>query len=132
MEKEELMIGNFIEVDGNIISVGIIYDNQISWNIAKYPNHRIWNPYISLSDKRVKPIPLTEEWLLKFGFKHYSTYKIFELENYFRYSLEKKYTQIELGDGKFARWMNWGEMKYVNQLQNLYFVLTGEKLSLKI
>ena len=25
---------------------------------------------VSRGDKRIKPIPLTEEWLLKFGFEH--------------------------------------------------------------
>ena len=73
----------------------------------------------------VKPIPLTEEWLLKFGFKK-DTMSFwggwlspsFDLGSQLRirtYS-EDTYQMREV------------RLKHVHQLQNLYFALTGEEL----
>lgn len=70
------------------------------------------------------PIQLTEEWLVKFGFdndqvllvrglimKYSFTYQIIELIRY--------ETLVDF------------EIEYVHQLQNLYFALTGEELTLQ-
>jgi hypothetical protein len=75
-----------------------------------------------------EPIPLTEEWLLKFGFE-VSGGEI---------SYNKNKLSIYYGDtilsGKNGRtyWNSWTILeespKYVHQLQNLYFALTGEEL----
>jgi hypothetical protein len=77
-------------------------------------------------------IPLTEEWLLKFGFeKVLNQYKkitdvskdrfknipfiILFLDNQFQYD-----------DLRFRT-----NLQYVHQLQNIYFALTGEELTIK-
>ena len=65
-----------------------------------------------------KPIPLTEEWLLKFGFfKNDDLFYIGEIGLYL--------------DGNI--WWNKelinGDCEYIHQLQNLYFALTGKELS---
>lgn len=71
------------------------------------------------------PIPLTEEWLLKFGFKHdgYDYWnardEYFELAQYPTYFMHSINCH-EYDDGV--------EIKYVHQLQNLYFALTGKEL----
>jgi hypothetical protein len=74
-----------------------------------------------------EPIPLTEEWLLKLGFQkekeHYTWYfkgkVIINVFNYIAYKLNANgYTRYE-------------SFKYVHQLQNLYFALTGEELTFK-
>jgi hypothetical protein len=77
----------------------------------------------------LQPIPLTEEWLLKFGFEwkgliskgRYLTIftpcgkaLVFK-DNYFIFAGVTIETQIQ----------------YVHQLQNLYFALTGEELTFK-
>jgi hypothetical protein len=69
----------------------------------------------------LQPIPITEEWLLKFGAKKDkidNTYYLNELEimlpNFFRY----KTSMIR-------------RIEYVHQLQNLYFALISEELTLK-
>ena len=72
------------------------------------------------------PIPLTEEWLLKLGFHQKNGYgfiKKYLLGNLF-YSVETKehfmfqYYELRI------------KINYVHQLQNLYFALTGEELTL--
>ena len=75
------------------------------------------------------PIPLTEEWLLKFGFEEKSKSKNFYLGN-FRFHISKpvNYDGFIFCDGYDVIT---DRIKYVHQLQNLYFALTGEELVLK-
>ena len=72
-----------------------------------------------------QPIPLTEEWLLNFGFKLNGIN--YELPN-FRFHINKPLNY----DG-FVFCDNYNviteKIKYVHQLQNLYFALTGEELA---
>jgi hypothetical protein len=84
----------------------------------------------------VDPIPLTEEWLLKFGFEkpkeehRYNTWEKYiapnrtfnilppyEKKKYYGYSANHRIGELEI--------------KYVHQMQNLYFALTGEELRIK-
>lgn len=86
----------------------------------------------SLFDNDIQPIPLTEEWLLKFGFE-FSDFG--DEPPYESYTLNK----VEMWDFNGEYWIcnlidqaaiN-TEFKYVHQLQNLYFALTGEELTIK-
>jgi hypothetical protein len=86
----------------------------------------------------LKPIPLTEEWLFKFGF-----YLRDGFSNTFKLNVEKhKYDCSEItysekeGLFRFSNGQQKGttlipHIKYVHQLQNLYFALTGEELKQK-
>lgn len=69
-----------------------------------------------------EPIPLTEEWLLKFGFELKNTY----------YSIDGMYIrkdgemfETEVGECLYK------SIEYVHQLQNLYFALNDEELTMK-
>ena len=68
-----------------------------------------------------KPIPLTEQWLIDFGFKKHTTMDIYPT-----YSLNN----VNINDGVVYivgfGFVNY--IKYVHQLQNLYFALTGIEL----
>jgi hypothetical protein len=76
----------------------------------------------TLNDK-YKPIPLTEEWLLKFGFikTDYDNFKYYH----------KGLFQIKHGIKSY--WYQSGDLpvkiEYVHQLQNIYFYLVGEELT---
>lgn len=76
----------------------------------------------------ILPIPLTEEWLLKFGFKE-SEYDIFINDDCEGLRLIS-YGKFE---GYQASWWNNEiiNLDYLHQLQNLYLSLTGEELTLK-
>jgi hypothetical protein len=79
--------------------------------------------------KTLEPIPLTEEWLLKFGFewieeahgyfdKHHAVYLWASgTIDFHPFCTNDEDCQIEL--------------KHVHSLQNLYFALTGEELTIK-
>ena len=107
MKASELRIGNFYNQFGNI--------TEVDWSVLKdlkdAPIDQLW----------CKPIPLTEEWLLKFGFDKIdfqfikNGIKLFPIRDlYYRGNFPIK-----------------SDIKYVHQLQNLYFALTGEELTIK-
>lgn len=77
--------------------------------------------------KDLNPIPLTEEWLLKFGLTktnggNFSCNDICVYDN-----LENINISLENGDISVELRCP----KYIHQLQNLYFALTGEELETK-
>lgn len=63
-------------------------------------------------------IPLTEEWLVKFGFKQWGD----------KYTFGLKGINIHHRKRGFVLRKSVPIIKYVHQLQNLYFALTGEEL----
>ena len=76
------------------------------------------------------PIPLTEEWLLKFGFISNPYQDRYELVNiYFQgcklcFECDKTKGFTELWISEFPN------IKYVHQLQNLFHIVTGSELQL--
>ena len=123
MKKEELMYGNkllFLNEVVTFSNISQIREDGIFWI-------KTIEPKIDSKSFHFKPIPLTEEWLLKFGFFKYNN----------AYVLEKPSENIM--NFKFSIWNDFTynssefpvELKYVHQLQNLHFALTGTHLKLK-
>jgi len=73
--------------------------------------------------EEVKPIPLTEEWLERFGFEYSDLNGDSGLWKIPPFQIYGKYNQF-LYDYRL-------DVNYVHQLQNLYFALTGEELTIK-
>jgi len=80
---------------------------------------------------QLQPIPVTEEWLVKLGLTtaHYSDSKNP------RYELPGYGYELRLGDdgehGVYFEGNCMTYIKFVHQLQNLVFALTGEELTIK-
>jgi hypothetical protein len=121
MKANELRIGNYVH--------GNPYDGVIKiFNNGKCViKHKSGIEKCEI--KNLQPIPITEEWLLKFGFyKTMSwTYEI-ELEGNLKlvYYLGEKGWSIG-----FKSYSDFANLKYVHQLQNLYFALMGKELIYK-
>jgi hypothetical protein len=76
-----------------------------------------------------QPIPLTEEWLVKFGFKQIKpNHYWFKGKNLLRFSLIDNNLHCSIGDDEYG--VLYKMIKYVHQLQNLYFALTNEELKI--
>lgn len=105
MTANELRIGNLVYYDDDVIEV------------------EAYQLYI-LTDY-FEPIPLTEEWLLRFGFNTISD-RIFFYGN-FGYEFGITNRAVLKNEKHFVLFP---KIKYVHQLQNLYFALTGEELTL--
>ena len=72
-----------------------------------------------------EPIPLTEEWLVRFGFRKSDLSDRFIIHGWFYFEKSENGYSFRTIDG-FVR-----VIESVHQLQNLYFALTGEELELK-
>jgi hypothetical protein len=84
-------------------------------------------------DEMFEPIPLTEEWLLKFGFEKILKYyalgihqELFSGLMKFRFDRLLQKWIFSIGTYKDIT-----RVKYVHQLQNLYFALTGNELTIE-
>ncbi len=96
----------------------------------------------------LRPIELTEEWLLKFGFKvkdrksylntdiyYIPTFEIdyclFYADFRLDYGLYVEYTDSPMPEDDEKLYPITFGIKYVHQLQNLLYSLTGEELTIK-
>ena len=132
MKAQELRVGNWV----SITPFG--KNNDIQINEKEFADLIIFKTF-----HRIEPIPLTEEWLLNFGFvgnyhkhfqvenEHYFIYLtlsdnnekfIVDLRNYYDYPDNMSdYDSINLPL----------YCQHVHQLQNIYYSLTGEELCTK-
>jgi len=115
MKTNELRIGSYYNYDGDSIKL----DGS---TLASYLQND--------TDFNLEPILLTEECLVKFGFgkigfnfRKYDNYNKGNREFILWYNHNSKYYEIKSN-------YNFYEIKYVHQLQNLYFALTNDELKI--
>ena len=119
MEAKELRIGNYVLDRGNKL---ILIDHWEYKDKISSRRENIFHPLTEFVDY-LKPIPLTEEWLVKFGFdklEGWDDMYYFQIGDFQIY--EYNVSGYEFDD--FS-------IKHVHQLQNLYFALTNEELIIK-
>lgn len=116
MEAKELRIGNLIEY---------FYPHEEEWGTLS----------VSIEDledvhkESFRPIPLTEDWLLKMGFSN---------QNFYWSCIDENFEIAELKNNEWIHSINGCEytdgktFKYVHQLQNLYFALTNTELTINL
>lgn len=122
MKKEELMIGNYFvaahESNAPVLKIDKFYNNGcIANNGLKYP-----------FDFMI-PILLKEEWLISFGFEFYSLG-----DDVFEQRWRKDDFDIiwQHSDGFICESVHSEiELKYIHQLQNIFFWLNDGKILIK-
>lgn len=134
MEVNELRVGNFVNISEDwyrrnphlsktpkqIIVDSINYDGLIGKSIYFANGYEI--------EDDLEPIPLTKEWLLKFGFNLITSDCESPSDWYFRH--DNLTGSIDNLTWKYTH-QNRLRIEYVHQLQNIYFALTGEELTIK-
>lgn len=133
MEARELRIGNLIRQVDYVTGETICIRTVTSINKEGYLNVKskgIENIKSQLL-KSFEPIPLTEEILLKCGFDKYSDHS-----NEITYLSKDSGYFIQVYDNSVYFGLNYEdyrkEVKYLHQLQNLYFALTGQELEINL
>lgn len=141
MKVQELRIGNVIEAEcynsGTIEKhiVKEIFSNSVMITIDKrfLPEdsdlHRIMEGSSSeYKSSDIQPIPLTEEVLLKCGFEELNG--LSDVEHITRFSKNLIFQIGKSQNDKFMYGLTNGVVyiKYLHQLQNLYFDITNEEL----
>ena len=144
----ELRIGNLIKIGGNTLDtyqtftptkVTLAILNEIAGENKERPDAEL---------SVFQPIPITEEWLMKAGFEEKQINNGF-IKQYFHDCTPPKYRN------NYGLFFRFGEMRnesykmywyasdpvnssmhsfpcrYVHQLQNLYFAITGQELTFK-
>jgi len=108
MEAKELMIGNLVK----------------KGQVEMIANNCIWIHDLPYFFDEIEPIPLTEEWLVKFGFEI--------KQGRFGNEYFGKINLYTASDKKIVFCYDdcLKGINYVHQLQNLYFALIGEELTL--
>ena len=138
MKASELRIGNWVKISDDISKES--YKDELKtmefkirgfndsshtegsqqilyWGIETILGGR---KYSGSRDIDCEPIPLTEEWLVKFGFEIHIVEMVFG--NFY----------LKINGDHFEYYCNNRvELKYVHQLQNLYHALMGEELKEK-
>jgi len=71
-------------------------------------------------------IPLTAEWLVRFGFRKSSNF-VYYFDSFSWDSRDSLFTVYSDWNGDYAYYV---KVEWVHQLQNLYFALTGKELVL--
>lgn len=115
MKVNDLMIGNYCAIDG--------HESRIIHIQEHYQWVQLEGNALMTNCNLLNPIPITEDWLVKLGFEK---------------SLGCFITPIGSFNLQVIIWptglINWSingftsEIKYLHQLQNLYFVLTNNEL----
>ena len=115
MKANELRLGNIIDIT--------------HWSYSDFQGELgVIGETITCMEKgyiTAKGIPLTEEWLLKFGLNQFVK-GFWQIDN----GVDKFCLTFEDG-GYHLSFMRYKNLKHIHQLQNLYFALTGEELTIK-
>ena len=123
MNAKELRIGNLVDLYGQVETIYAIRNSGVDFYRGKTKKSVIMQSYVW---EAIKPIQLTEEWLNKLGLKKIEEY-CYELDNI---HINTKRELIWIFT-KCKRELEFNIPDYIHELQNLYFALTNEELTLK-
>jgi hypothetical protein len=139
MKVTELRIWNLVEYNSCVFKVSEIRSPKPLKDLRytdKYIIELFDGGLIDVLLDDISPIPLTEEWFLQFGFNktrdEASPYK--DGEDTIIGGRFTVFSKLTLTHNSVHGWFfnkhqqpEWN-IKYIHQLQNLYFALTGEEL----
>ena len=128
MKASELRIGNYIKARKT---------TTIDENVVLLDGLQFLDLMMSSNIKYFEPIPLTEQWLIDFGFKE-DTDNSFVFNNLSIF-LDKRFKEnmyLETKESGIFGGVSWNKidglkLKHVHQIQNLYFALTQKELIIK-
>jgi hypothetical protein len=118
LKPNELRIGNLVEYNGKhykmlVIAVDVPFLDTIEFGDGVVEWHDL------------KPIPLTEEWLIKFGFD--------EIEMSIPVAYKTK-SGFRIKEDQRGYWMQYKYgtviIKHAHQLQNIFYSLCGSELAI--
>ena len=120
MKAEELRIGNMLSIPRleRVLTVSAIFKTHF---VCEDKDGIRFEESIRIN---YQPIPLTEEWLMKFGFENWDKNKWID---------SNSVLTISKNGDNFLCLFNQRHIDifHVHQLQNLYFGITGEDLIVK-
>ena len=130
MKAKELRISNWVHnsIENIDFQIECFLGSEWCTNICEYDYQEFDSKIEDL-----KPIPLTEEWFLDFGliqsFEDLKGCYVDKFDMYiFTFSNNHEYDVFKSG---YEEDLYLTSIKYIHELQNLYFILIGEELTIK-
>jgi hypothetical protein len=133
MKANELRIGNWVKFEGNFYQINSINDNDT----VELMGDGYWHLPGRYHIRYIKPIKITEQWLInanmklvgKFSNQRYLRVKKHKFDiSQITFSPVERLVRLESG---YKESILIPHIKYVHQLQNLYFALMGKELKIK-
>jgi hypothetical protein len=132
LKATDLRIGNYVEIRETALLFDDINTSNNYFQISELGKCLTRFNGFSHGEyyKDIKPIELTEEWFLKFGFKSYDTPlgKLFEFRTGGYTWIIDIFGNLHLD---YSEYENIAKIQYVHELQNIYLALTGQELEVK-
>ncbi|UPS92069.1 hypothetical protein [Bizionia sp. M204] len=119
MKQNELRVGNYVSHPRKKIDTIKGVNSNDHGYYATFDNTHEGYYFENEGFEQVSGIPITKEWLLKFGFK-------FEAPFYRNDTFQAKKDKDSFLVYQFSDFLR--RVYYVHQFQNLYFALTGQEL----
>ena len=137
MEVNELRIGNYVNIEGDVVKVKEIYEKSIHYTYGEYESYA--------TEDFIQPIKLTEELLLNIGFKKnkYDWWKYFpDRENEISILMSGEYTTIEYAnlfhcpedvtEVNYGSKLEFPRRIYLHELQNAYFLISNQEMEIEL
>jgi len=121
MESKQLRLGNYVNYEQ---TNHIITSINIDFTVSVWVDNNSTEHLYTHQNNELKPILLTEEWLLNFGFDN--TKWGYLLDRDYCFDIKEMKFKIQ-GNFEFETLK---EIKYVHELQNLVFILTDNELKI--
>lgn len=140
MEASELRIGNYFYQKirpGRCAPDELVIRQVKSWADGNYVNYSHLHTSV-LDCEDIEPVPISPEILESCGFEKYGSYPIYKKRKAKKEGYHLQYEGLTISDvnedgQEFWTWATQGiDLKYLHQLQNLYFALTGTELEVKL
>lgn len=147
MEVKELRIGNIVEVNhfeyGDMFA-SVIYINDVGDLCLHLLDERFTKEEYECTMNEVTPIPITEELLLKIGFKkkrdgylHYSDHNDefsikFDLGYAFIEYANLCFNPEDVTETNYGSSLEFPNTLHLHTLQNIWYLLTGKELEIKL
>lgn len=132
IKANELRVGNLLNWESDHIGDGVSEVIAISKIGYKIKSVRGCHPTLD-EYNRVNPILLTPEWLERCGFALKGPDDFHDKPLWKHPSTDYLYCEggnFVDNDGPYGHYCDIGDVRYVHQLQNLFFALTGEELTI--
>gem|GEM_PF-3823868 len=136
MKAQELMIGNYVKEQ----VLGIVPITEITkhtvWVMSKNmtKNKKVEEQFYHLDIENVIPVPLTEEWLLKFhsGDEIEKSGRFpneITIYDRFKFIWKEEYKYWYVVTAYHKEYLT--KIEFIHEYQNFIFALTGEELTIK-
>lgn len=134
MKANELRIGNYVNIEGDVVKVKEIYEKSIHYANGAYESYA--------TEDFIQPIELTGDILIDIGFKkgyneiYSKTIKVdfYEYNISYQNVKDNKYSFVAYGykNGELKRQIRLDNIQYLHELQNVFFSFTNQELEIKL